>query len=771
MKRKYQVDGMMCSACQANVDRAVKKIPGVTSCNVSLLSKSMVVEYDESFCHDEDIISGVESAGYHASIYVNESIRKIQARRKKELAKRRNKLIVSILLLIGLMFFSMGPMISGFPAMDHPQYELLIFLDITAQFLFLIPIVILNFDHYKSGLKALIKLHPNMQTLVALGSIVSVLYGLYAYVMIIVGWSTHQHQIVMDYSMNIYVESAAMIPVFVSLGKFFEAKATDKTSSSIASMLSLTPETANLVRGEEVVEVPTETLQIDDIVLVKPGESVPADGIIMQGNGSVDESSLTGESLPANKKEGDRLIGSTVCKDGSFLMKITEVGKETTMAKIISLVEEASSSKAPIARLADRVSLIFVPTVIGLSIVVFALWMVLTGLGIAGASHPDINLAFQLSVSVLVVSCPCALGLATPVAIMVGTGKGAENGILIKSAEAFERAKKVDYVLFDKTGTLTEGKMAVHTIIAYEKNEWLPLVASVESHSEHPLAKAILSYCQSKGLSYSSCPDFVSIPGKGVIGNGLYVGNEALMKEKDVDVSSIQSDLSSLAKQGLTSLIVADFSKILGLIGVGDQIKSNAKEAIALLKKQGIHVAMISGDNAMTAEYVGKQLGLDQVYGGVLPDGKLEVLKNLQKEGHVVAMVGDGINDAPALTQADVGLAIGAGTDVAMNSSDIVLTRSDPLDVVSAFDLSHRVVKNIKENLAWAFFYNLLLIPLAAGAFYAISVSPNWFTGNQEHLVLTPMIGSVAMSMSSVTVVLNALRLRFYKKKTIKEEK
>lgn len=769
MKKKYEVSGMMCAACQANVDRAVAKLDGVTNVNVSLLAKNMVVDFDESKVGDEQIIGAVCAAGYGCQVFVNESVKKIQEKRAKSLRIRRNKLILSIILLAVLMVFSMGPMLANWPKMDDPNYSLIIFLDVTFQFLLLVPIVILNWHHYVSGYKSLVKLHPNMDALVALGSTVSTIYGIYAYVMIIIGWASGDHMMVMDYSMIIYIESAAMIPTFVSLGKYFEAKATQKTTASIANLMALTPETALLMKNGEPVEVATETLQEGDLVMVKPGQSIPVDGIIEEGYSNVDESSLTGESLPVYKTVGDKIIGATINKEGSFLFRVTNVGKDTTIGKIIGMVEQASESKAPIARLADRISLVFVPSVIGISLITFTIWMILTGLGMAGSNHPDVNLAFQLAVSVLVISCPCALGLATPVAIMVGTGKGAENGILIKSAEAFERMEKVDFVLFDKTGTLTTGKMALLEVVTFScgETELLAKAASLESKSEHPLSKAVVEYAKEHNIAFVESPEFDYVPGQGVAGNGMAIGNGLLMKNKGVDVSSVSEKFAELSSKGQTVLYVSECGQLVGLLGIGDTLKENSRDAIATLKKMGKKVAILTGDNKTTATAIGAKLNVDRIYSEVLPDQKEQIVEALQKEGHCVAMVGDGINDAPALMKADVGIAIGAGTDVAIESSEIILVRNDPKDVVGAIELSHKVVWNIKENLAWAFLYNILLIPLAAGALYAIQVAPNWFTGSQEHLVLTPMIGSLTMSLSSITVVLNALRLRFFKTKMI----
>ena len=764
MKKKYNVQGMMCAACQANVDRAVKKIDGVKNCNVSLLASNMVVEFDENQVKEETIFQEVEKAGYHATPFVNESIQKIQEKRKQELKKQRNKLILTFVLLALLMVDSMVVMmLLSYPKMDQVGYGWITFVEVSLQILLLIPILILNFHYFPSGYKSLFKGHPNMNSLVALGCTISTLYGLFSYSMILYGCilggdeGGAGHSIVMNYSMNLYFESAAMILAFVSIGKYFEKKATNKTTASIASLMALTPDTAYLVLKDEIKEVPTDTLQEDDIVLVREGESIPTDGLIIQGYGNMDESTLTGESLPVYKTVNDKVIGASINKSGSFKMRVTSVGKDTTIAKIISLVEQASESKAPIARLADKISLIFVPVVISLALLTFTLWMLLFHVGNVplpqGYSSP-FSASLNYAITVLVISCPCALGLATPVAIMVGTGKGAENGILIKSAQAFETMEKVDYILLDKTGTLTKGEMKVKKILSYENSEEenLTLGASLEQYSQHPLSLAITSLAKEKALSLTSFEDFLSIPGQGVKGSNLLLGNEKMMKENDIDIEGAREDYLSLSNQGNTVLFLAREKKLCALFAIGDSLKDHAKETIASLKKMGKKVAIVTGDQKNTADAIAKELEVDEVFSQVLPDEKEEIVASLQKRGNRVAFIGDGVNDAPALMRADVGIAIGAGSDIAMESGDIILVRSDMRDILSCIQLSHKVVNNIKENLLWAFLYNILLIPLAAGALSSIGVMMN------------PMYGSIAMSISSVTVVLNALRLRLFKR-------
>ena len=762
MKKKYNVTGMMCASCQANVNHAVCKIDGVTNVNVSLLANNMVVEFDERKVNDEIIIGAVENVGYGASPFVNESLKKIQEKKKKELRARLTRLIVSLSLLALLMVVSMGGMMlheyGHWPSMGDPNFSLIVFLEVTLQILILIPIIIINFNYFTSGFKSLFKLHPNMNSLIALGSTISALYSLYSYVMLIVAWANKDVSQVHLHYMNLYFEAAAMILVFVSIGKYFEKRATNKTTESITNLMALTPDTAYVLRSGEEVEVQTESLMIDDLVVVKPGQSIPTDGIIEDGYGDIDESTITGESLPIHKSKGDKVIGATINKNGSFTFRVTSVGKDTTISQIIGLVEKASESKAPMARLADKISLIFVPTVIGLSIITFIVWMILTNLNVVPvpANTTALSLSLRFAITVLVVSCPCALGLATPVAIMVGTGKGAENGILIKSAEAFERLEKVDYVLFDKTGTLTKGEMSVRSIRVYEGDEssLLKAAAAVEAHSEHPLSKAVVNEAKKRNLKFSESKEFEYVPGLGVEGDDISIGNVSLMKNKGVDITKAEGDFKALSIQGWTPLYVAEKDSLIGLIAIGDDIKNNSKSAIKSLQNLGKKVFIVTGDNEITAKAIASSLGVDDVYSEVLPGDKEAIVSRLQDEGHKVAFVGDGVNDAPALTKADIGIAIGAGSDIAIDSADIILVRSDPFDVVSAIELSHKVVLNIKENLGWAFFYNILLIPLAAGVLY-------------PYVIMQPMYGSIAMSISSVTVVLNALRLRLFKRKVI----
>lgn len=765
MKQKFSVTGMMCAACQANVERSVRKLNGVKLANVSLLSNSMVVEYDEKQIGEEAIIQAVDKAGYGASIFVNESIKKIQEKKQAELKLRRKKLLWSLVFLIFLMIVSMGGMAlhhyGNFPSMDSPYLGLIFTIEALLQVAFLVPIVVIHFSYFTSGFKSLLKGHPNMNSLIALGSSISMLYSLYGIIRLLIvlfsyGFSTNGNVEAMNDANNLYLESAGMILVFVSIGKYFEKKATSKTTEAISKMVSLTPDTAYLEVDGVEKEVTTDSLKEGDVVIVKSGAYLPADGIIVEGYGHLDESSLTGEANPIYKSVGDKVIAASINQNGSFKLKVTSVGKDTTISQIVSLVEQASQSKSPMANLADKISLVFVPTVIGLSLLTFIIWMILGYGQIVSLDNP-FSTALNYAITVLVISCPCALGLATPVAIMVGDGKGAENGILIKSAQAFESLNQAEVVLFDKTGTLTKGeaKLLQFKTKGISEEEALVLSASLEVHSEHPLSKAIVEEAKARKLSFKPTSEFTSIPGKGIQGNHLLIGNLALMKENQIKVDSLEAEVNEMSLDGLTVLYLAKDGEVVALFGVGDFLKEEAKDSVNALKQLGKQVYIVSGDHQVTAEAIGKQLGVDGVFGGVLPTGKAEIIERFQKQGKKVAFVGDGVNDALALTKADIGIAIGAGSDIALDSADIVLVKSDPMDVVTAFNLSKKVVWNIKENLLWAFFYNILLIPLAAGVL-------------SSYIQMKPMYGSIAMSLSSVTVVLNALRLRLFKAK--KEE-
>lgn len=759
MKRKYRVTGMMCVNCQATVEKVVRSLPGVSQAKVSLLAESLTVEFDENVLSDDAIIESVENAGYGCAIFVQESVASMQRNKEKELRKKRLQVILAWAFMIPMMVIAMLPMMLGESFMHREDYFLWILIDVCFQWVLLIPVLVFSKDIWISGFRSLFKGEPNMNSLVGFGMAASVLYGLYSTIRFIVAFATMDHATAVAFSMNLYLESSAMIPCFVMLGKYIESRANVKTTAAIASLVALIPDTAYRVSGDTKEEVMTDSLEIGNTVFVGTGESIPCDGTLVSETGSVNESALTGESLPVEKSSGDKVVGGTINLGAPILLQVTALGKETTMGKIIALVEEASESKAPLARLADRVARIFCPTILILALVVFVVWELLTGFGVVG-NGLDTNLAVQLSVSVLVVSCPCALGLATPVAVMVGTGEGAKQGILVKSAEAFERLCDVDYFLFDKTGTLTEGKMVLSSILAPElgETEALSIAASMENGNPHPIAKALMEKAESLGLGMREMP-IVSLAGKGVSSQDYLLGNKALMDENGVELPA-DSRLPLESEEGKTVAYLAKGGHLVASFYFEDEIKETSQKAVMRLKSMGKTVVLVTGDNHQAAARITDALGIDVVYDEVLPGEKEQVVAHFQSEGHRVAFVGDGINDAPALTLADVGIAIGAGTDVAIDSANIVLVKSDPLDVVRAAKMSERVVRNIKQNLLWAFLYNLLLIPFAAGVFYGIPVQGSWVTGYQDHLVLTPMLASFAMSISSITVVLNALRLK-----------
>ncbi len=744
MRQKYNVTGMTCASCQSHVGKAVNALDGVKHADVNLLTNTMVVEFDESLVDQNKILSAVLDSGYGASPYVDVSRKAANEKKKKALRKTQAKLYLSVAFLVILLYIAMGHMLGApLPEFMHQAITFSV-----VQLGLLIPIIVLNFHYFTNGFKQLFKLTPNMDSLIAIGSSAALIYGLVAIILMTIGTITGNADLVAQYKGQLYFEAAGTILVFVSLGKFFENLSKSKTTDAIGKLIDLAPTEALLwVDG---VEVPTaiENVQVGDIAIVKPGTAIPTDGIIVEGHASIDESAITGESIPVEKSIGDHVVGATINQTGSFKFKVEKVGKDTALSQIITLVEEAGNSKAPMARLADKVSGIFVPIVIGLALIVFTVWMIL---------NRDFEFAMQMAISVLVISCPCALGLATPVAIMVGTGKGAENGILVKSAEAFEKVHKVDTVVLDKTGTITQGKPQVTEVVDYGKeNTWLGDVGLIESQSEHPLAKAIVTYAKDHVKTNVVINEFNYIPGRGVsasIEGVLYhIGNPAMMSDEGVSPHLLaDQDLVRLSKEGKTVLIVAKNRTVVGLIAIADAIKPTSAQAIKTLKDMGKDVILLTGDNKATASAIARQAGIDHFVSDVLPTGKEQQIAALQSQGHVVMMVGDGINDAPALTRADVGVAIGAGTDIAIDSADIVLMRSDLLDAVSALQLSKKVVNNIKMNLFWAFFYNVVTIPVAAGVLVSLNV------------VLNPMLASIAMSLSSVTVVLNALRLRSYK--------
>ena len=754
MTEKFNVTGMTCSACSAHVEKSVKKLNGVKSVNVNLLQNNMHVDFDETAVSVDDIINAVVSGGYGASV-VGKKQEKKDNKIDNEISNMKFRLIVSLVCLVPLMYISMGHM-WGWPFLSvfHGAENGITFA--LTQMLLTLPIMYVNRKYYITGFKTLFHGAPNMDSLIAIGSGAAFVYGIIAIYCIGYGLGHGDREFAHSYMMNLYFESAAMILALITLGKFLESRAKGKTSQAIEKLIDLSPKTAVVIRDGKEITVGVDDVQIGEIVVVKAGQSVPLDGVIVEGNGAIDESAITGESIAVEKNVGDKVIGATINKSGYFKFKVEKVGEDTALSQIIHLVEEASASKAPIAKLADKVSGIFVPVVISIAVITIIVWLLL-GKGV--------SFALSMGISVLVISCPCALGLATPTAIMVGTGKGAQYGILTKSAESLETAHQVDTVVLDKTGTITEGKPSVTDIapVGISDKELLQIAASIEYLSEHPLAKAIVE--KADGLEFSDVADFEQIVGQGVKGNvdgkKVLAGNYKMMRENNIEVSEDEI----FANDGKTSLYFAVDSKFVGIIAVADTIKATSRQAIEDMRNMGLDVIMLTGDNAVTANAIKNKLSLSSAVAEVLPSDKEDEVRKLQQNGHKVAMVGDGINDAPALTRADVGIAIGAGTDIAIESADIVLMKSDLQDVVTSIELSHSVIKNIKENLFWAFFYNALGIPIAAGVLYGIA-----------GLKLNPMIAALAMSFSSVFVVSNALRLRFFKPKrnnikTVKNEK
>ena len=756
-KEQFHITGMTCSACSSRVEGCVVKLPGVKDVSVNLLKNSMVVSYDEQTLNTAGIVEAVESTGYGA-IPKEASQNKKQAKQEistaqAEYKEMKRRLILSALFTLPLFYISMGHMMNWpMPGFLLGMENALVFA--FTQFLLLLPVLIVNGRYFKVGFRNLLKGSPNMDSLIAIGSGAAAVYGIYAIYKIGIGMGHGDMEIVHAFMMDLYFESAGMILTLITLGKTLEARAKGKTSDAITKLMNLAPKVATVERDGQEHQIPVEDVQLGDILIVKAGESIPVDGTVVEGNASVDESALTGESIPVEKHIGDKVIGATVSKSGFLKMQATKVGDDTTLAQIIRLVDEATSSKAPIAKLADKVSGVFVPVVIAIAVIATIVWLI-AGYGL--------EFALSIGISVLVISCPCALGLATPTAIMVGTGKGATNGILIKSAEALETAHSIDTVVLDKTGTITQGKPVVTDVLLSEnisREKLLGLAASLEKLSEHPLAEAVVAEAEKIGYENLSVSDFDQIPGQGVTGiiDGELVlaGNRRLMEAYNIPGGALMTKGEELASDGKTPLYFAKDSKLLGVIAVADVVKPTSAQAIAELSGMGIEVVMLTGDNAKTAEAIRRQVGVDRVVAEVFPQDKEQEIRRLQNEGKKVAMVGDGINDAPALARADVGIAIGAGTDIAMESADIVLMKSDLLDVVTAIQLSKATIRSIKQNLFWAFIYNIIGIPVAAGLFFIPFA-----------LKLNPMIGAFAMSFSSVFVVTNALRLRWFKPKRI----
>lgn len=773
MKERFDVTGMTCSACSSHVEKSVGKLTGVENVSVNLLTNSMQVEFDENKLDTAGIIKAVEDAGYGAA--VKDEHAKSGAKTSGQSGSQENnglsaveqnvknmkkRLIVSLIFWIPLMYVSMGHMIYQWLNIPMPPFTMN-FLHgnenaITyafTQFLLLLPILIANQKYFKNGFKTLWHRSPNMDSLIAIGAGAAILYGIFAIYRIGYAMGHGDMMVVHQYAHDLYFESAGTILTLITIGKYLETKSKGKTSEAITKLLNLAPKTVTAVRDGVEQVVDAADVEKGEIFLVKPGESVAVDGIVLEGKSSFDESAITGESIPVPKQEGDTIVSASINKSGLIRAKATKVGEDTTIAQIIRLVEEASSSKAPIAKMADKIAGVFVPAVITIALITGVIWL------ISGATF---EFAMSTAIAVLVISCPCALGLATPVAIMVGTGKGAENGILIKSGDALETAHQIDTVVLDKTGTITQGKPVVTDIICAagknaDKTQLLQIAGSLEKGSEHPLAEAIVNYCLTNNISLEKVTDFNALFGKGIegtmSGTHYYAGNEKMMEEKGISLSAEQKNqIRELAKQGRTPLLFADEKQFLGIVAVADVVKPTSKEAVQKFRDYGIHVIMLTGDNEVTAQAIKEQVGIDEVVAGVLPTQKEEKISALKQAGHKVAMIGDGVNDAPALASADVGIAIGAGTDVAIESADIVLMKNDLLDAVGAVKLSKAVIRNIKENLFWAFFYNSIGIPLAAGVLYPLF-----------QIKLNPMFGAAAMSLSSVCVVSNALRLRWVK--------
>ena len=755
MKQTFNVSGMTCSACSAHVEKAVCRLEGVAEVNVSLLTNSMQVTYDEDAASSEAIIAAVKNSGYGASLPQAAGTAAPAVRQEDvmagELAQMKHRMVWSFAFLIPLFYISMGHMMGApLPGFLTGTDNALAFA--FTQLLLTLPIMYLNDKYYKVGFKTLFRGAPNMDSLIAVGSMAAVAYGVFAIYQIGFGLGHGDGDLVAKYHMDLYFESAGMILTLITLGKFLETRSKGKTSQAITRLMDLAPKTARVLREGGEMEIPVEEVLVGDRIVVRPGQAIPVDGTVVEGASAVDESALTGESLPVDKGPGDKVAAASINKSGSFVFEATRVGQDTTLAQMIRLVEEASSSKAPIAKLADKVAGVFVPVVMVIAAVTALVWLAVT-------HSPE--QALTAGVAVLVISCPCALGLATPVAIMVGTGKGAENGILVKSAEALETLHAIDTVVLDKTGTLTQGRPQVTDILpagGVTESALLGLAACLEAPSEHPLGAAIVEEAGARGLPRQPVERFAAVHGRGVEavlgGRRCLAGNRAMMEEAGVDLSAWEDRAQALAAQGKTPLYFAKDTSLLGLIAVADTPKPTSRDAVAAFRSLGIDVIMLTGDNRRTAGAIGAQLGVTEVMAEVLPQDKERKVSELQSQGRKVAMVGDGINDAPALARADVGLAIGAGTDVAIESADIVLMKSDLLDAAAAVELSRATIRNIKENLFWAFFYNSLGIPLAAGVFFPLL---GW--------QLNPMFAAAAMSLSSVCVVSNALRLRFFKSK------
>ena len=770
-KELLDITGMSCSACSSRIEKVVGRMEGVETIAVNLLTNKAQVTYDDAKLDANAIIARIEKLGFGAAVHQATAKAALPAKPTNtaalELKEMRWRLALSLAFTTPLFYLHMGLMY-GWPLPSIVQEQQNLLLASLLQLFCCLPVVITGYKYFYHGLRNLWNRAPNMDSLIAIGSGAAFVYGLYGLLGLAYAFGHQRLDLVSGFYDALYFESAAMILALITLGKFLEARAKSHTSDALTALMQLTPKTALVERRGVQGEIPLEDVVIGDVLIVKAGATVPVDGQILEGSGALDESAITGESIPVDKLTGDKVTGGTINKSGYFKMEATAIGSDTTLAKIIALVEEATSSKAPIAKLADKISGIFVPVVITIAVVAACIWLML---------GQSLHFALTIAISVLVISCPCALGLATPTAIMVGTGRGAKQGILIKSATALETAHKVDTVILDKTGTVTEGKPVVTDILpasGIEATELLSIAATLESLSEHPLGQAVVQAAEPQQLSASPAAqasvnlvdafaanglvatDYVALPGRGFLATlnkeRYAAGNLLLMEEQGVDTQKLAIQHEALASTGKTPLYFAQGSRLLGTIAVADTVKPTSREAIAKMRSMGLKVIMLTGDNAATAEAIRQQVGLDEAIAQVLPQDKERHVRLLQEKGHVVAMVGDGINDAPALARADVGIAIGAGTDVAIEAADMVLIKNDLLDVTRAIGLSKSVMKNIKENLFWAFIYNTIGIPLAAGLLYPAF---GW--------LLNPMIAAAAMSCSSVSVVTNALRLRFIK--------
>lgn len=749
-KQLLDITGMSCSACSSRIEKVVNRMQGVEQMSVNLLKNNAHVTFDESVVDEKAIIARIEKLGFGAKVHAANVAAPVpqQDTAAQEMEEMRQRLIGS-LLFAGLVFYQHMGRMWGWPLPSFILGQENELINALLQMLWCIPVLFIDRKYFIHGVRNLLSGAPNMDSLIAVGSGASFIYGLYSVFGMAYAFGHNRLDLLPGFADALYFEASAVILALVTVGKFMEARAKSHTSDAIQALMNLTPKTALVERHGLQGEIPVEEVVTGDVLIVKSGASVPVDGKIIEGSAALDESALTGESLPVDKTIGDKVIGGTINRSGYFKMEATAIGADTALAKIIALVDEATSSKAPIAKLADKVSGYFVPAVIGIAVLAAVVWLAL------GASW---HFALTIAISVLVISCPCALGLATPTAIMVGTGRGAKSGILIKSATALETAHKIDTVILDKTGTITAGKPVVTDILPIKitENELLAFAAGLEKLSEHPLGEAIVAAAEAKQLVLPEAGNYKQIPGQGVTaelaGAECAAGNLKLLEALNVDVSSLMERYDKLAAQGKTPLYFVRAGELLGCIAVADTVKPTSREAIGKLQAMGLRVLMVTGDNQATAEAIRAQVGVDEAVAQVLPQDKEAVIRKLQQEGHIVAMVGDGINDAPALARADIGIAIGAGTDIAIEAADMVLIKSDLLDVAKAICLSRSVMTNIKENLFWAFIYNAVGIPFAAGVFYTAF---GW--------LLNPLIAAAAMSCSSVSVVTNALRLRFIK--------